>query len=535
MQIPSPGLMNRKAGILFLFLLSYAGMSAQEADSLMRVKEDTSAFVSLSTFELMPLLNPWLMTSNPAGLIFNPDAHPGRLSLDYYGEHGDYKRVQQGNSLNQYSFRTERFKKLRKASVYGKFSYDKSFEKGCVYTNINDPYRGTPYLLIDTSGREDIYDREFFSVRGDISTPVFGAFSWGMGAGLSAGLSSQDRDPRPRNKVLDLDLSQGLLFSIPHFSVGVNLLYAYYNEDIEADIVEEHTQVAFFQLHGFDTYTYHVAASFNRLYKRHTGGGEGQVQIDLGGFNSLFGAKYLYIHETADDGRKAGDASWSYIKNDSELEGKQLEFFNASSFRHGNFLHSLNSGYRKRRMIGTEILQRLEQVGEAGAVDWVEYGREEKYTCSYYDLNIDYSFLLLERGFARNMELKLGVNYYGNEQTYFLPNMDDSYRNRVLSASLAKSFFLGRHELALGAGIKMKENLSASRNFNESSFISEKLLLPDFEYLTSDYKAPWMHISYTLDLDKLFDKYFISSDLSFYQGSNELKRTVINFTTGVIF
>jgi hypothetical protein len=521
------GLMWSRVYITFILLFSFIAIHAEKPDSV--------SYVSLGTFELMPIFNPWLQSTNPAGHLFDPAIQPGKLDLNYNSEVGDYKRVQQGDSLRMYNFRTERYMRVNKTLFYGGFSYDKSLDKNCNYTLVNDPYRGTPYQIIDTMNRDDIYDREFFTLRGDISTPILKNLSWGLSADMNVGLASQDRDPRPRNKVMNLELSQGLLLSTEYVNIGLNGIYSYYNEDIEVDIIKRNTNLAFLQLHGFDTYTYHIASSFYRLYKRNTYGGETQLNLRMAGLNTLFGGKLLFLNETADDGRKAGNASWSYMKNDSELEGNEVVFYNASTFRQGNAIHSLNARYMKRYMVGAEILQRLEQVGEAGAVDWVDYGQEEKYVSSIYTLSAEYSFLILKNEYARNVEIKLGATYFGSEQSYYLPDMDDGYQNRILSASLRKSFYFGRHEFGLGAGLKLKNNLSSTKNYDETSFISEKLLTPDFSYLTSDYKASWLHVEYVVSMNKIFDKYFISSDVHFYKGSNDLDRTILNFSTGVIF
>ena len=495
---------------------------------------DSLNVLTLNSFDMMKVFNPWLVSSNPAGHFYNPELYPGLLHLDYLKEEGDYKRVQEGDLLNTYSFNTERYKRIKKTSFFGYFKYNKGFEEGTNYTDVNDPYRGSPYLLIDVIGN-DIIDREFFSLRGDISTPVFKHLNWGFSAAMNVGLASQDRDPRPKNKVLDLNVSQGLILDFSWISLGVNGLYSYYNEDIEIEIIRENVQMAFLQLHGFDTYTYHVAASFNRLYKRNTAGGEGQLNIRLGGLNSIFGAKVLYIDETADDGRKAGDASWSYIKNDSRLSGNELAAYHSTVFRTGNIINTLNVNWTSRSLIGAEIIQRLENVGEAGAVDWVDYAVEEKYSSLVYEGSLGYSFYLMKDEYRKNFGLKLGLNILGSEQAYYVPDMKDGYQNKVLSAGIDKSFYYKKHELNIGANIKFKENISSVQEYDQESFISRTLLLPDFNYLTGSYRAQGFELGYALKLRKLFDKYYFRSSLHFYKGESDLQRTILNFSTGVFF
>lgn len=496
---------------------------------------DSTARVAPGTMELYPVFNPWLTTSNPAGMRFNPATDAGSISLNYHGENGDYRRAQEGDSLRAYFLRTSSFKRVGSTWFFGNFQYEKSYERNCNYSLINDPYRQTPYLLIDTMARNDVYDREYFNLRGEISTPIAKVFSYGLSVNMDVGLSAQDRDPRPRNKVMNLDVSQGLLFTVPGFTIGANMLYSYYNEDIEADIIEENVQHAFFQLHGFDTYTYHVAASFNRLYQRTTYGGEGQLALKLGGLHTVFGGTFLYLNETADDGRKAGDASWSYMKNDSELEGNVIRAYNTTSYSHGRFSHQLKSGYTLRYMVGAEILQRLEQVGEAGAVDWVDYGIEEKYASEYTHLDFQYTFLMLKEKYLPGLEVNLELACNSREQAYYLPDMTESFRNRTMGASAKKSFYAGRQAFTIGAGAHTRRNLSAELETGTDNFITGILVRPDFEYYTGDASDWWISASWSLELTRLFERYFVNFYLGSLRFEDDRERSTMQVTTGVIF
>lgn len=506
-----------------------------QASMIYASETDTIKNTSLGTIELMPILNPWLNTSNPAGHFFNPDINPGLLSLNYTHEKGDFKPIMRGDQMKNYSMFTERYLKIKKTSFYGSFAYNKDFEHGTKYTLLNNVYRGTPYILIDTTGRYDINDRESFTIRGDISSPIYKNLSWGLSVKINSGLSTQDRDPRPRNKITNIDLSQGLLLSYPKLSLGANILYAYYNEDIEVEIIERNTQATFLQVHSFDAYTYHIAGSFYRLYKRNTLGGEAQANYKNGGLNTLFAGKFLYFDESSDDGRKAGDGSWSYIKNDSELMGNEFEVFNATTFRKNSTLHSFYAKAWSCNMLGAEFLQRLEQIGETDAVDWIDYGSEEKYASSMYQIEFTYSFLLLKNTYLKDMEVSLGLNYFGSSRAYYLPDMNDSYDGRIIAADIEKTFRKNKHEFALGAGVKMKKILSSSKQYDETSFISQNILLPDFAYFTSDFIAPSVNCTYAISMNKLFDKIYLKSNVSYYKGDEGINRTIVNFSTGVIF
>ena len=75
--------MRSKLFILLMFLP--LSLFAQETVNLTEgiVKADSSFEAYPWTFEMMPLFNPWLASTNPAGPQFNPEILPGRLDLNY--------------------------------------------------------------------------------------------------------------------------------------------------------------------------------------------------------------------------------------------------------------------------------------------------------------------------------------------------------------------------------------------------------------------------------------------------------------------
>ena len=496
--------------------------------------QDSSAVLSLNTFNIIGIYNPWLSTSNPAGMAFNPRLFPAEIDLDYYGERGDFKKVQQGEKLNDFRIDARSYAKTGKSLFYGNFYYRKSFEKGTNYTDVYNPYRGTPYTLIDSIGG-DIYDREFFFLDGAFTTPLSRNLSLGLSTRLDVGLASQDRDPRPMNKVLKLNLSPGLLFRLPVLNIGINFLYSYYNEDIEIEVIEQNKEYVFFQMHGLATYTSHEANSFYRLYKQNKIGFAGQMDMHLGKINDLAGIRLQYALETADDGRKASNATWSTIKNDSRYKINSLYVFNITTINKEFFIHWLKADLKLSGMLGTEIIQRLETSGETGISNWVTYADEEKYDASELQASLEYRLMKMKRPYVRNCEMDFNVNYHKYEQDYYIPDREEGYSHLIFSLKYGKSFYPGRHLITVAGDLWYKRNLSSTLNFTKNNFFYNKLLLPDHLFQTYNYYAPGIDLAWEIPMKKIFNKYFFNTNFKLYVAETGATRSVFSFSTGLIF
>ena len=186
-------------------------------------------------------------------------------------------------------------------------------------------------------------------------------------------------------------------------------------------------------------------------------------------------------------------------------------------------------------MLGTEIIQRLEVIGDADSEDWITYGREEKYSSMLIDAGLSYSYLKMKEEYKQNYEFRFAANYFDFEQAYYIPNQLENYKNMLFSLDFDKTFHLKRDMFSIGAGLKYKRNISGTQDFEENTFIIDKLLLPDFNFLTSDFYAPGFELSYEIPFNKFFDKYFLMINVDMYRGNSGHSRTIFNFNTGVIF
>jgi hypothetical protein len=494
----------------------------------------TDSVVSLNSFETIVLLNPWLGTSNPAGLHFNSGPLPGKMNLHYGLQEGTFKRVQQGNRLDHFSLQSSSYTSVKDMNLFGSFSYEKSLERGLDFSNTNDPFRGTPYDMIDTMGGDN-YNREFFFLNGSLAKPLGRQFVAGVSYDFGVGVSVQDRDPRPENKVLDMSLKPGLIWSLPKLKVGVNLEYAYYNEEIYIDIIQENTYLTIFRVLGPAVAYTHEAKSFNRLYKRNGQGGGVQLNYSAGRFDLLLSGDYLYFSESAHDGGKGGDASWSYLRHVSDLEGMDWSAQGMVKYRGHNQLHLLNAGVSVVAALGTEKIAKLVQVGVLDMQDWIFFMDDPKYCSEQIDARLSYELVHMRGPYAKNWSLRIGGVYSSFSERYHIPFQEQWYSNVAVSLEAEKIIYAGRSTITAGAGVRHKRNVDGALELEISNFMYDKLLAPDFLYLTDQYTAPLLRVGYAYSLNRLFEKYFIDSRVELIGATGSRLRTLAGFSTGVIF
>lgn len=489
---------------------------------------------NLMTFRQIEAGSPWLLSGNAAGLSQIPELFPSELKLEFDQTSGDFQSVFKGQTNQSFIFSSKSFQKINKTFLYGSFAYNKSFEKGINFSNINDPILNYPYLLIDTIGN-DTFDREFFTLAGIITTPLNSALDWGLNFDYKVGVASQNRDPRPENKVLQTNVSPGLLLKLNHFKLGAHLKYGFYNEDIDISVVEEGAQYSLFQLHGPGIYDYHVSGSFFRLYRQHQFGGGLQFDWSPGQISNILHTDYSYFVQTIDDGRKASFATWAAVKNDARMDGINWNLTDVLSIDQGEKVHQFKAVVQLTNKLGTEFIQRLERVGEADLDHWITYAKEEKYYSLQTNADLHYQFMLKDEDNRMKSLLKTGLSYAVFNEKYYLPNQELNYTNLRVESSYLKLFALAQSSISGEIKLKYQFNLDYMQNIKVTNVIVQKVYVPEFNYLTKDFVSAGISFGYQIPLQKANGNYFIKSDFDWYHSGKNMDRTIFSFSTGIIF
>lgn len=490
--------------------------------------------VDMLSFRQLEAGNPWLKSNNAAGLSQMEELFPTEIKFGLMLDEGDFYSVFKGKSDQSADFDSRSFRRINKTYLYGSFNYRRSLESGLNFSNTNDPAANYPYLLTDTIGN-DTYHREFFKLAGIISSPLATCLDWGLSFDYEVGVASQNRDPRPENKVVQTNISPGLLYKAGRFKLGANLLYGYYNEDIDVSVVEENVQHAMFQVHGPGVFNYHVSSSFYRLYQQQRLGGGTQFGWATGHVSNLLHSNCSYSFQTIDDGRGAGTATWAVKKSDAVLEGIDWDLTDVFLIDRGDKIQQLTAMLRINSKLGTEFIQRLEKVGETDLEHWITYGKEQKYYSIKTNAGLNYQVIRKDDHNMMKSLLVAGLNYSSFAEKYYLPDNDQHFSNIRLDASYLKLFKFPRANFSSEMRLGYQFNLDSQQNLKKTNFMVQKIFVPEFNYLTEGFVLSGISLGYQVPLKKIFNKYFIKKDFDWLHSADGRNRTMFSFSTGVIF
>lgn len=517
--------MSKSFATILLFLICLITGAAEP---------DEEKHYNLLSFRQLEFGSPWLQSKNAAGLSQMEELFPSELKLGFYLNDSDFHSVFKGKTEQSFDFSSQSFRKINKTYLFGSFNYSKSVEKGLNFSNTNDPAMNYPYLFADTIGN-DTYDREFFKLTGIISSPLNSQLDWGLSFDYKVGTASQNRDPRPENKVLQTSISPGLLFKASRFKLGANLTYGYYNEDIDVSVVEENAQHTMFQLHGPGVFTYHASSSFYRLYRQHQYGGGLQAEYKSANFSNLLHSNYGYSAQTIDDGRRGNAATWAATKNDSRLDGIDWNLTDVFSIDRGGKVHQVKASLQIGTRRGTEFIQRLEKVNTTDLEHWITYGKEQKYYSLRTNAELNYQLMVKDKNKLMKSLLNAGLKYSAFDEKYYLPDNVQDYSNLKFVASYLKLFPLPAASFSAEAKLNYQLNLDGNQKISAENFLVKKIFRPEFIYLTESYLSPGISLAYQVPMKKGFDKYFIDANLDWFYSESGLTRTIFGFSTGFIF
>lgn len=475
--------------------------------------QDEGRDYNVLSFRQIDLSFPWLSTGNAAAISQLENLFPAELKIGARGANGDFHSVFSGESFQSYGIYSRSFNRIGRITLHGSLDYSRSIEKNSGYANNNDPNLNYPYLLADTlvSGN---WDREFFTMEGGLSIPLSKSLTGGVDLSYSVGEASQNRDPRPDNKIVKLKVAPGLFYKIGKLSLGANLLFGYYNEDIDITIVKDRSLVSMFQMYGLGTYNYYLSGSYYRLYQKQTTGAGLQFSATAGRLTNLFYGTFDYASQTVDDGRIGSTATWSAVKNDARLDGTDWMLTDVVSFSGQNHTHQLTASFQMKSNRGTEFIQRLENVNETDLERWITYAKEQKYYSLQSATQLKYAFFATDESGDMKSLFSSGIKRSVFSEEYHLPDQSQRYSNIQVQTSYLRLLRTPKNTFTVEFSFEYQFNTEKEQQLPVGNFIVERIYKPELKYLTQSYFSPGVSVAWQAPLKHCLSGFFVKTDFN---------------------
>ena len=443
--------------LLAMFIQGFAG------DSL-RVN-------SFNTFRLIRTENSWLETGNAAGLVFNQPTNRVNFETGLDRGEGDYHRIREGNSINDYSFSTESYQVQKKRMFfYGKFAYHYRDESGGQWNGTYDPYNGNPYILADSVSGIN-YHKEYYNLAGGVGYKLNKKISLGCSIDYYAGVAAKQKDPRPQNVYVRFKINPGLILTTPKYKLGIDAGYSNRKEEIGYEVFRSNFSPSYFTFKGFGFYSKEIGTGFDRFVTANEYYGGIQLEKNLKHTLTLTEIRFNYNAEGTEDGS-------SVIR---KLDGGDWITYNAVLNEQINIRKALNTHIIKANFSffsgdGNEFLQNVVYEGTWNVPRYVTSAVYFKFNRQTLNGTVSYNYLKMKDEGKINWDVKAIANVLNNlEHYYYIPEIFSSaYTNITGELCLQKNLYFRKYHLALAVNTGYTSNLSNDLQLSSLTEITKK-------------------------------------------------------------
>lgn len=263
--------------VLSLVFTGIAGVKAQTKES------EKYAY----RMERIWTANPWNISYNSAGLIFNRNEDFSLVRLGYDYQDGNYRNVFESTSEGCFKLNTESFRKIKKVYFYGNFDFDYSHRQNKAWASVLDPYRTPIFLADSTPGRQTL---ELYRVNGGVGYELSRHFAIGGRMDFEVANNAKKRDARNKNVYMSLHIAPGIMYRSKWMNLGLNFIYGRKTEKVDIRIYGTGQNHEIFEFDGLWFYTSDVikeSGTIEREYRDNIYGGAAQMEFYGNGGNFL--------------------------------------------------------------------------------------------------------------------------------------------------------------------------------------------------------------------------------------------------------
>lgn len=488
--------LRRGWGRLFLLMFTLPTMAQTPSDSLVGEPE----------YRYKNLTQLWHNTSNAAGLSLDDSPNRGFASIGFNHRGGDYHRVQEGGSMNNMQFFTERYQRLgRYLYSYGKVDFNLGRTKDRAFADQYRPYNSNPYQSgSDIAGS---YDHQDFDMVASVGTTDIFGWRFGLQLNYQLGDLSRLRDPRSRSQLLDYRLTPSVSYTMGGHTLGLSGYYDRRKEKMGPLVtVQSDATLTYYLFSGMEYATGTIGgySSFNREWVNHQVGAAMDYGYRSDSFHTLNsfgisrGEEYAYGTYKYEPGRY-----FTYLYN-VQSQNRLLT---------GSVLHQVDVRMDWQQGYADEYRQQLiikndPQIGTTSYTYEKQLEFRKRYQVRTFDCAFRYRANFLNDASSRLLQqataslkgytgFSIDTHKASNRHLLPLSSSDFSRINFQLEngISLFKQHLTA--DLTLGYSVSTRADLQLA---DDSSVLAQRVLLKDLPYYDANLLHGRLQVMYQFPL-----------------------------------
>ncbi|WP_320018972.1 DUF6850 family outer membrane beta-barrel protein [Labilibaculum manganireducens] len=407
-------------------------------------------------------------------------------------------RIETGNKTSSIDFDAYSFKRREKNFVFGRASYSKNNMDNIKWNTVSDYSELAPYIVADTIGGKTY--GENYSFEG-IYSLIQKKSTYALQAKYRSSEDYRKLDPRPKSTVSDLEIKLGGTREInSKYMIGLYAGYHDYQQDHEVDALRPGTGIEVFYLRGLGISDENFST----------------VVTNSGGVGNIYEKKgYSLGTQLIPIGQTGWYQSFSYKKSKLELlkiVGTGYDIVNDFDAVEFNFSLGKQFQFSNKTV-------KLKSFGSYQSKTGSEYNYNhnrqllsvtEKYSAKYLDGG--FTSILLVRGIKHSSLYQMEIKYSSDESEYKIANSKNpkqEVEHVTLRLNTGRNFQFSKSSLniKLEALAQYCINSDLTTSSLAKGKANESLIVPNYEYLKSDWLSLASNIRYDFDTKNTYGIY----------------------------
>lgn len=438
--------------------------------------------------------NSWLEGDNPVGLSFNRIPSISMAEVSYVRSSGNLGVPVLPASAQEYSVRSESYKKLGKVALYGQLGYLQSRSKGQNWKGMTNDYWQSVNLCDSISGRRR---GETYHLEGAFSLPAGAKWVIGLQAGYRVETVAKDTDPRNKNQWSEYVINPGVGYRAGKYTWGMSLFYADRQETVDYQNMGTHAVYPVLQAYPLSFFkTISRDESVKWSYAGREVGGAMQLGYDKEGVR-------LFLQLSANATVQHVESNKIQNRKEAESNSWQTGYVGKLQTSAGDNRHEWSMQLAYKENDNYEPIQEQETNGV-----WRAEGKILRSTCKTGSCELTYEYWRMRDEWNPCLGVSAGIGYrYQEKALLFYPVKylqplsrftfhTTFFRSFVLSGAFINCFIGGRY--GIGGGALLKEQRLGTDEHTEKMKLwqDEARLQQDYDYQTANRLAMDCSVTY---------------------------------------